>query len=465
MKNALLWIGPLLAAVIGYALFASGASWAVAWTAGVGFLCAFWWVTEPIPIPATSLLPIAILPLVGVLTPKQVGEAYGHKLILLLMGGFILSTAMERSGAHRRIALLLVRLFGGPDGRGGGRQLVFGFMAASAVLSMWISNTATVLMLVPIVMAVLERNPCPRLRLALLLGIAYAASVGGVGTPIGTPTNLVFMEVYSNLVGEEPSFMEWMGWALPIVVVMLPIVALWLTRNLGEQSKIELPEVGAWRTQEIRTLAVFGLTALLWVTRKGPFGGWSEWTGLTGANDASVALLAVVVMFLIPTGEQSESGETERLLDWETAVKIPWGLLILFAGGMVLAKGFTASGLGDTVGGAMGQLATLPTPLLVLSICLAVTFLTEVTSNTATTMLLMPLLAAMAVKTGIEPRLIMIPAAISASFAFMLPVATPPNAVVYGCGGLSIKQMAREGLVLNLIGAVLISAICYWQFG
>ncbi|MEE8464250.1 MAG: SLC13 family permease, partial [Gammaproteobacteria bacterium] len=298
MRVAMLFAGPLLAAALGSGLFYGGSTAEVAWTAGITLICALWWIFEPIPIPATSLIPLAVLPLVGVLTPSQVGEAYGSPLILLLLGGFMLSTALARSGAHRRIALGMVHAFGGDSPR----RLVFGFMAAAAVLSMWISNTATTLMLLPIVLAITEKVTDSRMKVSLLLGVAFAANIGGLGTPIGTPPNLIFMKVYAENTGIEITFLGWMKWALPVVMIMVPITGIWLTRGLKKQVKLALPDVGTWRTEEIRTLIVFALTALLWMTRKEPFGGWSALAGLPTANDASVALLAVVAMFLIPNG-------------------------------------------------------------------------------------------------------------------------------------------------------------------
>ncbi len=454
MKTLLLFIGPMLSLMLGLGLFQAGHSPEIAWTAGVTLLTATWWIFEPIPIPATSLIPLAVLPSVGVLDYTQVGAAYGDKLILLMLGGFILSTAMERSGAHRRIALTTVRLIGG----GSPRRLVFGFMAASAVLSMWISNTATTLMLLPIVLAVVSNVGDARLKTALLLGVAYAASIGGIGTPIGTPPNLVFMDQYGKLIGEQPTFLRWMTWALPIVLIMLPIAWLWLTRGLKSGDVVELPEVGSWRTEEVRTLAVFAVTALLWVTRAEPFGGWSALTGLTGMHDSSVALLSVIAMFIIP------NGKGERLLDWQTAVKIPWGILLLYAAGIAIARAFSSSGLSEMLGQSLQGVTALHILVMMGLLCLGVTFLTEVTSNTATANVLMPVLVAMAVAGAIEPRLIMVPATISCSFAFMLPVATPPNAIVFSTGDLTVAKMAREGLALNLIGALVVTALCYVLF-
>lgn len=446
--------GPLVAAAVGAYLFSDGLHASIAWTVAITLWTAVWWIFEPIPIPATSLLPLALFPLVGVLEPSEVAAAYGDKLILLLLGGLMLSSAMERSGAHRRIALSMVHLFGGASAR----RLVFGFMAASAVLSMWISNMATTLMLLPIVMAVVEKADDQRLRVALLLGVAYAASVGGVGTPVGTPPNLIFMDAYQEFASHEVTFTTWMSWALPVVVVMVPVTGLWLTRGLGRQTAIHLPTVGPWRTEEVRTLTVFAVTALLWITRQEPWGGWSRWAGLPDAHDASVALLAVVVMFLIP------NGRGDKLLDWDTAVRIPWGILILFGAGITISRAFSASGLSDLLGEELEGLSRLPPLAMVMLICLSVTFLTEVTSNTATSSLLMPILGAAATAAQIDHKLLMVPAAISASFAFMLPVATGPNAIIFGSNQLTVRQMAREGFVLNVAGAVVVSLICYALF-
>lgn len=469
MRKAMLVVGPVAAIVVAMLTLSAGGSNEAAWTAGVTTLCALWWVTEPIAIPATSLLPLAVLPMVGVVSADQVGAAYGHPMILLLMGGFMLSTAMERSGAHRRVALQMVRLcaIGSSDPNSvGGRRLVAGFLLASGVLSMWVSNAATTLMLLPIALATLEGRRDHRLRVALLLGVAYGASIGGVGTPVGTPPNLIFMQIYGEEVGQEPTFTKWMAWASPIVLVMLPLSAAWLTRSLGGGGeRIKLPEVGAWRPAEARTLGVFAITALLWVFLKEPTGGWSGWLGLPGASTASVALLAVVAMFLIPSGERDDSGRVDRLLDWETAGRIPWGILLLFSSGLVIAKAFRVSELSDLLGDSLGVLGGLPTPVLIAAICLVVTFLTEVTSNTATTSLLMPLLAATAEAIEADARLLMVPAAISASFAFMLPVATAPNAAVFGSGDVSVREMAREGFALNLVGAAVIGGASYFWFG
>jgi sodium-dependent dicarboxylate transporter 2/3/5 len=422
----------------------------------VGVLCVIWWVFEPIPIPVTSLLPVAILPLLGVLTPTEVGAAYGSPLVLLLLGGFLLSKAMEHSGAHRRVALAMVNLMGASSGR----RLVMGFMVASAVLSMWISNTATTLMLLPVALAVLDGTDQKEvLAVPLLLGIAYAASVGGIGTPIGTPPNLVFMQIYEQTTGKSVSFTQWMSWGVPVVVILVPIIGLMLTRKLTGKIAIELPKVGVWSTAEKRVMIIFVLTALAWMTRGEPFGGWKYLLGIPWANDASVALLAVVAVFL------TSNGSGEKLLDWQRASTIPWGVLLLFSGGICLAKGFSNSGLSGLMGQWLSSMTAMPTLALIAVICLVVTFLTEATSNTASTTLLMPVLAAAALASGIAPELMMVPAAMSASCAFMLPVATAPNSVVFGTGMISTGRMAREGAALNIIGAMVICLLCYMYFG
>lgn len=441
--------GPLLAALSAGAALLVGLDAPAAWTAAIAAWCVAWWISEPVPIPATSLIPFAAFPMTGVLDHKSVASAYGHTLILLLLGGFILSTAMAKSGAHRRLAVGIVRLVGG-----GGRRLVLGFMLACALCSMWISNTATTLMLLPVAGAVLERAD-KRLTTPLLLGLAYSASIGGIGTPVGTPPNVIFMGIYREATGADISFLEWMTIGIPAVAILLPLAWLWLTRSLADTPAVALPALPAWKPAERRVLAVFGITALLWVTRTAPLGGWSGALSMDGVGDSTVALAAVVVLFALPDGEGGP------MLDWETAREIPWGLLLLFGGGIAIARAFEASGLSGAIGGAMTGLMTLPALLLIAAVCLSVTFLTEVTSNTATTTLLMPVLAAAGLAAGIDPALLMIPAALSASCAFMLPVATAPNAIVFGTGEISTRTMAREGLVLNLVGAVCLTVVCW----
>lgn len=455
-KSIALFGGPILALLAGFSMYSIGMPVAAAQTLAVTTLCIVWWIFEPIPIPATSLIPLALLPLLGVIDRTGLSGAYGHPLILLLLSGFLLSTALEKNGAHRRLALGLLNAIGGHSSR----RVVIGFMAVAALLSMWISNTATALMMLPVAMAVLEKAPDERLRVPLLLGIAYGCSIGGMGTPIGTPPNVVFMGIYEEATGRTVSFLEWMTWALPIVLVLFPLSAIWLTRNLrntgGEShpdTGVELPKLGAWQSAEIRVLVVFAITALLWVTRTGPFGGWASVLGVGYSNDAMVGFAGVVALFLMDNGR----GTGEKLLDWETAEKIPWGILLLFAGGLAIAAAFSSSGLSQSIGNALKGVALLHPLVVMLVLCTTVTFLTEATSNTATTNILMPIAAATAVAAAIDPRLLMIPVALSASCAFMLPVATPPNVIVFSTGQVPISRMIREGFALNILGIVVIA--------
>ncbi len=421
------------------------------WTGAVALLCVIWWISEPIPIPITSLIPLAIFPLAGVLPKEEIAKAYGSDMVLLMLGGFMISAAMAHSGAHHRLALGLIKLVGG----GSSRRIVLGFMCACAALSMWISNTATALMMLPLALAIISQSEDKKLALPLLLSIAYGSSIGGIGTPIGTPPNLVFMQEYEKFTGLTVSFVQWMIWALPVVFLMVPLAGIWLTRNLDYVGELVMPQTGQWRPEEKRVLVVFGITILAWVTRAEPFGGWSAWLDLKGATDATVALIAVITLFLIPNGRSG------KLLDWETAAKIPWGILILFAGGIALAQAFVESGLSKFIGEQLSVLSDLHPLIIIAVIALAVTFLTEVTSNTATALLLMPILAPAGIAAGVDPALLMVPAAMSASYGFMMPVGTPPNAIVFGTGMVPMARMAREGLVLNFIGIAIITVMCY----
>lgn len=450
-------VAPLLAVLAWFIASQSGMERDAAVALGITILTALWWMTEAVPIPVASLVPIALLPLLGVLPAKTtVAQSYGHPLILLLLGGFFLSKGMEHSGVHRRLALGMVRLCSGKKG-GSPRTLMLAFMLAAAILSMWISNTATTLMLLPIALAVLSGTDSKTLAAPLLMGIAYAANIGGLGSPIGTPPNLVFIEQYAEATGKTMTFTGWMRYGVPIIMIMLPLMWLWLSRKQKGTLDLNLPEAGAWRLHEKRMLIVFGLTALAWVTRAEPFGGWREWLALPKANDASVAFIGVIALFLIPSAERDEKGSKKTLLDWEAAREIPWGVLLLFSGGICLAAGIKDSGLSERIAGLLNGFGTLPIFTLVLCVCLLMTFLTELTSNTASTILFMPILASVALSNDLDPLLIMLPAALSASCAFMLPVATAPNAVVFGTGQLTVPRMMREGVVLNLIGVGVIS--------
>lgn len=427
------------------------------WTAAITTLCAVWWITEALPLAATSLVPLALFPLSGVLSERDVGAAYGDPIVLLFMGGFMLSKAAERSETHRRLAHAMLRGIGSTSGR----KIVLAFMLTTAVSSMWISNTATALVMLPVALAVLERDKSHKLGVPLLLGIAYSASIGGIITPIGSPPNGVFLAVYRQATDQSVPFHQWMMLAGSIALPMLGVAWLVLTWRLGGVAGIQLEQNIAWTAAQRRTLAVFALAALAWITRTVPCGGWSglldSWRQGPPVGDATVAIAAAVAMFLIPSGER----DGKRLLDWPTAVQIPWGILILFGGGITIAKAFESSGLSSTIGGLVATIQHFPILLLVGTICLGTALLTEFTSNTATANVLLPILAAAADAADLEPMLLMVPATIIVSFAFMLPVATPPNAIICGSGHVRIADMFRIGLVLDLIGVVIVTVGCW----
>lgn len=411
------------------------------------------WVTEWLPIPVTSLLPIALFPLAGIITPTEVGQAYGSPLIILLLGGFLLSSAMSHNNTHQFLAHKILKKVGTNNPK----KLIIGFMLTAFLLSMWISNTATVLMLLPIAIAILNNQNDRIFATLLLLGIAYAASIGGTMTPIGTPPNLIMIQNYQSATGSEIGFSEWIQHVFPMVIIFFPLMVWLLTSQVKDQqfNDIDLNTQRITSAQK-RTLMVFALTAFLWVTRTAPFGGWKEWLNLPYANDASVALLGVVLMCSLT------DNKGDKLLTWKTANTIPWGVLLLFSGGMVIAAAFKSTGLSALLADQLMILKDIHLFWLILIICLAITFLTEITSNTATTAILMPILMTASQAIGVDPIKIMIPAAISASCAFMLPVATAPNAIVFGSERVPIKSMIRQGFKLNLIGAVIIASVATW---
>jgi sodium-dependent dicarboxylate transporter 2/3/5 len=448
---------------------------APAMTAAVTILCAVWWCTEAVPIPVTSIIPFAVFPLAGVLDHTVLAGAMGDKFVLLFMGGFMLSKAAEKSKAHLRVAQGMIKLVGTSSNR----RIIIGFMLATAFCSMWISNTATALIMLPVAIAVIERNGNDkRFAVSLLLAIAYGSSIGGMSTLIGTPPNGVFAGIYEKTTHIPVDFVSWLKIGIPVSVLMLIACGIVLTFFVKGGGNYTQQALGPWTPAQRRVTVVLGLTALLWITRKLPFdpasgigyymGEWAKgWAGkfnMPMAQDATVALLMVVVMFLIPNGLKDDKGKRDHLLDWKTARDIPWGILLLFAGGIAIAKAFGSSGLAAVIGQQMEQLTSGMSPLMIIAIiCLTVTFMTEVTSNTATTTLLMPILAASAVAAGVEPSMLMIPAALSASCAFMLPVATPPNAIVFGGSDhITIPQMVRHGFVLNIIGVIVVTAVCYF---
>lgn len=435
-------------------MYAADAPSAACWTAAVTALCAVWWITEPIPVPATSLIPLTLLPLAGVINARQAAAAFGDDIILLFMGGFMLSAAMAKSGAHRRVAVTMVRMIGASSGR----RLVLGFMVATAFLSMWMSNTATALMMLPVALAAIAHCEDKSIATPLLLAVGYAASIGGVGTPIGTPPNLVFMQQHERLVGEAYSFVDWMRLGIPVLVIMLPLAWLWLTRRVTSSPRFEAPVLPPIRFNEAAVLGLFLLAALLWIFRVTPGGGWTGLLGLEpgSVRDGTIALAVVCLLFIIPDGQ----GQGHHLLDWKTAGDIPWDILLLFGGGLALGVAVDQSGLSKLIAENLGGLSQLPPWLMIMLLCIAVTALSEVASNTAAATMLMPIMHAVAMAADMEPAQLMVPAALAASCGFMLPVATPPNAIVYGTGHIPVRRMARDGFVVDLIGVAAITIVC-----
>jgi len=439
--------GPVAALAIAAATWAADLPTAQIWTAAITALCAAWWLLEPVPIAVTSLVPFALLPLAGVDSARNVAGAFGDDIVLLLMGGFMLSRAVEKSGVHRRLAIGMVAIAGG----GSARRLVLGFMLATAVISMWISNTASTLMMMPVALAVIGDDERSRLASPLLLGIAWAASIGGMGTPIGTPPNLICITAVEKATGSDISFLEWMRYAVPMVVVILPIAWWLVVRRLGGLAAPRIEAAGRWSAAEVRVLVVFAITALAWTFRTAPLGGWSHLIGVPGASDATIAVAAVLLLHLLPDGDGG------RLLDWETAVSIPWGLLLLFGGGLALGEAFKTSGLAASMGDGLQALSGLPTLLLAAIVCISVTLASEVASNTALANLLMPVMAVAASAAGMAPTRLMMTTALAASCGFMLPIATAPNAIVVGTGKVDTGAMARLGLILDFAGALTIA--------
>lgn len=452
-----------------------------AWrVSGLGLLMATWWITEVLPIPITSLLPIPLIPLLGTGTVEAAAAPFANPIIFLFMGGFMIAKAIERWGLHRRIALAIILRAGTRRAR-----LVAGFMAATAFLSMWVSNTAVAVMMLPIGLSVIRvvraeepesengarplgatrdtEPPGDSFDVALLLGIAYAASIGGVATLIGTPPNALLAGFMAEEYAIELGFAQWMLVGLPMTLILLPLTWFLLTRVLfdvgsdqeGSGSSATLMglkrELGLIRSPERRVAWVFGLTAVAWIAR--PL--LNNW--IPGLTDAGIAMIATLVLCSLPAG----SDERGPLLDWEWARKIPWGILLLFGGGLSLAGAITRSGLAIWIGEALTVAGTMPFAVLLIVVAASIVFLTELTSNTATTAAFLPILAGLAVSLGHDPLLFSVIAALAASCAFMLPVATPPNAVVFGSGAIRMGQMVKAGFLLNLVVIGLTPLLAY----
>ncbi len=415
-----------------------------------------WWMMEAAPLAITALLPIPLMPLLGIADEKAVAANYGNPLIFLFLGGFLIAGAMQRWGLHRRIALFVVSLTSSS-----GASIVGGFMLATAFLSMWISNTATALMMYTVGVSVIEfmgskvkdQEQVRRFGVALMLGIAYSASIGGVGTLIGTPPNTLLASFLADNYGIQIDFATWMLMGVPFVLVLLPIAWLLLCKFIfpiddldigaaGDLVKQELAQMGPMSRGERIVLVVFVLTATLWITR-----GWLvSLTGLV-VSDTGIALVAASVLFVIPASVQNN----QFTVDWEASKNVPWGVLLLFGGGLALASAFQSTGLALAIGDSVAALDNLNISLIVLATAISIIFLTEITSNTATTATFLPVLGAVSVGLGFSPMVLTIPVALAASMAFMMPVATPPNAIVFSYEGLRIGDMMKAGIWLNII--------------
>ncbi len=429
---------------------------------------AIWWVTEAIPIPATSLLPIILFPISGALPISETTASYGHKMVFLYMGGFMIALAMEKWNLHRRIALTIINLVGTNL-----KNIVLGFMISTALLSMWISNTATTMMMLPIALAVARqfgeffeaenveygKSEGRKFGLSLMLGIAYAASIGGLATLIGTPTNAIFSAVAKEYYDAEVSFADWIKFGLPVTVVLLFICWIYLTNiafrpaikrfeYVSDTIRRELDKLGKVKREEKWIIGVFGLTAVSWITRSFVLS-----RIIPHIDDTIIAISGALILFFIPARND------DAILDWRTARRLPWGILILFGGGLAIAEGFSNSGLAAWIGEKIEYFSGAELTLILLVVTLMVNFLTEITSNVATASILLPILAPIASALGFHPYALMISACLAASCAFMLPVATPPNAIVFSSGYIRISDMVKAGFWLNLISIIIITLV------
>jgi sodium-dependent dicarboxylate transporter 2/3/5 len=462
-----LWLGPAVAAAVVLADSPESLNQAGWNTAAMGLLMAIWWATEAVPIAVTALLPLVFFPLLGITDMDQAAAPFANKVIYLFLGGFVIALAMQRWNLHHRIALSVLQHAGR-----NGRTLVGGFMVACALLSMWVSNTSTTLMMLPIALSVIEvmdrtvhgqsEKARGDFRLALLLGVAYAASIGGMATLVGSPPNAMMAAFLQESYAIEVDFAHWLLVGLPLTLVLLPLTWLVLTRLLfrvdfttsGEgrallrQMKNDL---GVISGPEKRVAAIFLAVAITWMLR--PL--LARLPGLDLLDDSGIAMAGAVALFLVPSGDRGDP----MLLRWHHVEKLPWNILILFGGGLALAAAVTDTGLARWLGANLQAIASLPVPLLVLIVTSMIVFLTELTSNTATAATFLPVVAAVAIEAGMDPLVLVVPVTLAASCAFMLPVATPPNAIVFASGALTIPQMAKAGLVLNLIAIALITLL------
>jgi sodium-dependent dicarboxylate transporter 2/3/5 len=437
-----------------------------AWrAAAIGLWMAVWWATEAVPVPVTALLPIVVFDPLGIASIRDAAAPYAHPTIYLFLGGFILALALERWNLHRRIALSILDKTGTD-----GRRLIGGFMLVCALLSMWMTNTSTTMMLLPIVLSIvavirdnvtdLSDKDRENFQIAMLLGLAYSASIGGLATLIGTPPNALLAGFMAENYGLELSFARWMLVGVPVSAVMLPIAWFVLTRylypvNVPASQAVDdhlrklREQLGPITTPERRVAIIFVTVVASWMFRK-PV---TEWLGISGVSDAGIVMTAALLLFLLPSGKKSSA----QLMTWQDMARLPWGVLILFGGGLSLAMAVSDSGLALWLGQQLAPLNAWGTAVLVVASVALVIFLTELTSNLATTATLLPVMGAIAIQAGLPPMVLVVPVTIAASCAFMLPVATPPNAIVFSTGKLSIPQMVKAGIVLNIIGIIIVS--------
>jgi sodium-dependent dicarboxylate transporter 2/3/5 len=463
--------GPLLLAVMLFLPPPEGMAM-LAWrTAAVGILMAMWWITEAIPIAATALLPIVLFPLLGVGTVAAATAPYANPVIYLFLGGFLIAMALESCGLHRRMALAILGVMGTRPA-----NLILGFMAATAFISMWVSNSATVVMMLPMAVSVIalvrgqgepaREAPRGAFDVALLLGIAYAGNIGGLGTLIGTPPNALLAGFMSETYGVQIGFVEWMLLGVPLVAVSVPVAWLILTKWLFPVGSEPIPEGAAILRTERGALgqisraewtvgAVTMFTATAWVSRP------LIEQRFPAVTDAGIAMTGALMLFIVPLGWRP----LRVALTWTHAERLPWSVLVLFGGGLSLAAAIEQSGLSGWIGAALSGLAGWPVFTVILAVTTVVIFLTELTSNTATAAAFLPLVASLATSIGVDPLLLAVPTALAASCAFMMPVATPPNAIVYGTGAITIPQMARAGVWLNLFFVVLLPLAAYFLAG
>ena len=476
-KSIGLWAGILVLVISIWATPPEGMSPEAARALGVALLMAIWWVTECIPIYATAFVPIALFPLLGILDASTTSENYGHNYVLMLLGGFFLAKSIELSSLHKRVALHIIRKLGTSR-----IKIMLSFMIATAFLSFWIANVAVVLLMLPIALAIIDKEEesetnNPKFGLALMLSIAYAASIGGTGSLIGTPPNMVFAGVVSKVFPHLPEidFLEWMKIGTPIVIIILPIIWFYLYKYFkiegdfaGSKEIVdkEIQSLGKFSNYEKRVFAVFVLTAVGWIFRRDIelngfiIPGWSSILNIQEyVHDSTVAIISALLLFIIPSGEKNS--DSRRLLDWKSASEVPWGVVMIVGGGYAIADSFGHTGLANYLGSTLSFISNYPTLLILIIVITLMIFITEINSNTATANIFLPVLASMAVAASINPLLLMIPATFACSFSFMLPSGTGTNAVIFGSNRVTIPEMAKCGLGLNFLSIMLLTILMY----